>query len=46
MRNFAALPGVTERRIYDDDSDDNYELLNEQAGAAAARELARELTGN
>ena len=36
MARFAALPGVTEELIYDDDSDDNYELLNAQARRAAA----------
>lgn len=35
MAQFGALPGVRESRIYDDDSDDNYELLNAQARAAA-----------
>lgn len=35
MEEFAALPGVTEERTYDDDSDDNYELLNAQARRAA-----------
>jgi hypothetical protein len=42
-----AIPGVRERRIYDDDSDDNYELLNAQAAAAARMEAGvccRELT--
>jgi hypothetical protein len=33
-----AIPGVRESRIYDDDSDDNYELLNAQAAAAARLE--------
>lgn len=35
MTQFAGLPGVRESRVYDDDSDDNYELLNAQAAAAA-----------
>jgi hypothetical protein len=35
-----AIPGVRESRIYDDDSDDNYELLNAQAAAAARLEQA------
>jgi hypothetical protein len=34
MAQFALLPGVREDRIFDDDSDDNYELLNAQANAA------------
>jgi hypothetical protein len=40
MEQFAAIPGVRESRIYDDDSDDNYELLNAQAAAAARAEVA------
>jgi hypothetical protein len=41
MAQFAQLPGVREERIYDDDSDDNYELLNAQANAArVAAEMA------
>jgi hypothetical protein len=47
MAQFATIPGVRERRIYDDDSDDNYELLNAQAAAAARLEAGvccRELT--
>jgi hypothetical protein len=40
MEQFAAIPGVRESRIYDDDSDDNYELLNAQAAAAARLERA------
>lgn len=35
MAQFAQIPGVRESRVYDDDSDDNYELLNAQAAAAA-----------
>lgn len=35
MEQMALLPGVSENRIYDDDSDDNYELLNAQARRAA-----------
>jgi hypothetical protein len=42
MSQFAEIPGVRETRIYDDDSDDNYELLNAQAAAAANLQLARE----
>lgn len=44
MQQFAALPGVRESRIYDDDSDDNYELLNAQARAAADAETVRAAT--
>jgi hypothetical protein len=40
MRRFAELPGVREQRIYDDDSDDNLELLQAQARAAQIREAA------
>jgi hypothetical protein len=40
MAQFATIPGVRERRIYDDDADDNYELLNAQAAAAARLEEA------
>lgn len=38
MQQFAQIPGVRESRVYDDDSDDNYELLNAQARAAADSE--------
>jgi hypothetical protein len=34
MDRFGALPGVRETRVYDDDSDDNLELLQAQARAA------------
>ena len=40
MAQFATIPGVRESRIYDDDADDNYELLNAQAAAAARMERA------
>ncbi len=40
MEQFSTIPGVRETRVYDDDSDDNYELLNAQAAAAAAMEQA------
>ena len=36
MRAFEKLPNVQSRKIYDDDSDDNTELLAAQARAAAA----------
>lgn len=41
MAQFGEIPGVRETRIYDDDADDNYELLNAQAAAAANLEFAR-----
>jgi hypothetical protein len=44
MAQFGQLPGVRETRIYDDDSDDNYELLNAQAQAAAVAAAAAEMT--
>jgi hypothetical protein len=34
MDNFGRLSGVRETRVYDDDSDDNLELLQAQARAA------------
>jgi hypothetical protein len=40
MAMFSEIPGVRESRIYDDDSDDNYELLNAQAAAAANMQMA------
>jgi hypothetical protein len=40
MAQFGRLPGVRESRIYDDDADDNYELLNAQARAARVAEEA------
>jgi hypothetical protein len=40
MAQFAQIRGVRESRVYDDDSDDNYELLNAQAAAAARMEQA------
>ncbi|MBF9059708.1 hypothetical protein HKCCSP123_10995 [Rhodobacterales bacterium HKCCSP123] len=39
---FASLPGVAESRVYDDDSDDNLELLQAQARAELSREIAAE----
>jgi hypothetical protein len=42
MSMFGEIPGVRETRIYDDDSDDNYELLNAQANAARVAQQARE----
>ena len=47
LRNdFAALPGVTETVVYDDDSDDNLELLQAQARAARTREIAGRMTAD
>jgi hypothetical protein len=46
MEDFEQIPGVSTRRIYDDDSDDNLELLQTQAQAARSAEIAREVTGN
>jgi len=40
MERFGALPGVRERQIFDDDGDDNLELLQAQARAAQTREVA------
>ncbi|NKX43262.1 hypothetical protein [Roseicyclus persicicus] len=40
MERFARLPGVQESRIYDDDSDDNLELLQAQARAALSQQQA------
>ena len=40
MERFAALPGVRESRIFDDDSDDNLEVLQAQARAAQTRAVA------
>jgi hypothetical protein len=44
--DFAALPGVAETVVYDDDSDDNLELLQAQARAARTRDIAAQVTGN
>jgi len=46
LDDFGALPGVTTSRIYDDDSDDNLELLMAQAQAERSAEIAREISGN
>lgn len=43
MNQFADLPGVRTSEIFDDDSDDNLELLQAQARAARSQELAFEL---
>lgn len=43
MERFAALPGVRESRIYDDDADDNLELLQAQARAAQSRATAEQV---
>lgn len=44
MNQFAELPGVRTSQIFDDDSDDNLELLQAQARAAQNRALAERLT--
>lgn len=46
MDQFGALPGVRTSRIYDDDSDDNLELLQAQARAAQSREIAAQVGGD
>jgi hypothetical protein len=38
MERFAAIPGVRTREVYDDDSDNNLELLQAQARAAQAQQ--------
>jgi hypothetical protein len=43
---FAQLAGVTEERVFDDDSDDNLELLQAQARAAQSLAVAREVAAN
>jgi len=43
MARFAALPGVRESRVYDDDADDNLELLQAQGRAAQTRAIAAEI---
>lgn len=47
MEQFGQFPGVRTSEVYDDDSDDNLELLQAQARAAQSQGTAREiLTGN
>lgn len=46
MDRFGRLPGVRERRIYDDDSDDNLELLQAQARAAQSVAIAQDVARN
>lgn len=43
MQRFAELPGVRESKIYDDDADNNLELLQAQARAELSRQLAAEI---
>jgi hypothetical protein len=43
---FATLPGVRQTQVFDDDSDDNLELLQAQARAARTREIAAQIAGN
>jgi len=40
MEQFGEIPGVRTDRIYDDDSDDNLELLQAQARAEISRQIA------
>ncbi len=46
MNQFEQIPGVRTSRIYDDDSDDNLELLQAQARAGLSQETASEVLGN
>lgn len=39
MRRFGEIPGVQTREYYDDDSDDNSDLLNSQLGGVRATEV-------
>jgi hypothetical protein len=43
MTQFAEIPGVRTRQVFDDDSDDNLELLRAQARADLSRQIARDL---
>ncbi|MDG3042546.1 hypothetical protein [Roseicyclus marinus] len=43
MARFGRLPGVRESRIYDDDSDNNLELLQAQGRAAQSAAIAQEI---
>jgi len=45
MERFRALPGVRESQVFDDDSDDNLELLQAQARAAQSQAIAAEISG-
>lgn len=42
MDDFAEIPGVRSRQIFDDDADDNLEMLQAQATAARSAEIARQ----
>lgn len=46
MERFGQLPGVRESRIYDDDSDNNLELLQAQARAAQSQAIAAGVAAN
>lgn len=45
MEAFAEIPGVRTERIYDDDSDDNLEILQRQARAEIRAQEVAEITG-
>jgi len=45
MEGFAEIPGVPTETVYDDDSDDNLELLQAQARAEIRAEEIAEITG-
>lgn len=46
MDAFAEIPGVRSERIYDDDSDDNLEMLQRQARAEIRAQEAAEILGD
>ncbi len=45
MESFASIPGVQTSRVYDDDSDNNLEILARQAREAANNAAAAEILG-
>ncbi|MBF9030717.1 hypothetical protein HKCCE3408_09975 [Rhodobacterales bacterium HKCCE3408] len=46
MNRFETIPGVQTSRVYDDDSDDNLELLQRQARMARVAQEAQAIAGN
>jgi hypothetical protein len=46
MNRFGELPGVRESQIFDDDSDDNLELLQAQARAELTQDIAAGIAAN
>ncbi len=46
MAQFENIPGVRTTRVYDDDSDDNLELLQAQARAAYSQQISAELAAD